>query len=132
MKMPTMPSSTIMGVIVAWFTYALFLDGIEQARQLARRPDVRVVGQFEERYLRVRASQSVRAKRLSRRIRFTLRTIPRGKRTTKTKPITAQLGTENGPNHRNIAAITAPTMMIRLPIRSPPVAGEDTSPDISP
>jgi hypothetical protein len=60
----------------------------------------------------------VRAKRLSTRIRLTVRTIPRGKRTTKTKPITAHLGTGNGPNQRNIAAITVPTMMLRLTIQS--------------
>ena len=30
----------------------------------------------------------------------------------------AQFGTENGPNHRTIAAMTAPTMTIRLTIQS--------------
>ena len=35
---------------------------------------------------------------------------------TTSKATTAQSETENGPNHRSIAAITAPTMTIRLTI----------------
>jgi hypothetical protein len=40
--------------------------------------------------------------------------------------MTAHLGTANGPDHRNNAAMTAPAMPIRLTIAKPPVAGEES------
>src|SRR5687768_16936425 len=39
-------------------------------------------------------------------------------RSKRTKPITTHPGTENGPDNRSIGAITAPTTMIRLIIRT--------------
>ena len=67
-------------------------------------------------YFRVKACQIVRAKRLSTRIRFMVRTITTGNRTMR-KAITAQLETGNDPNHMTNTVITAPTMAIRLTIQ---------------
>ena len=68
-------------------------------------------------YLRVSALHNVRVKRNSRRIRFTLTTIPRGTSTTTTKAAAAQPGIGNGSNQRSMPAITPSTMRTRLVAR---------------